>query len=221
MRSVQVPAQRIRLVPLLALWMSLTAGVPAAMGQTATAIWSIQFHGGLFTPIEASGASPMVGMRYCKHYGSHLQGGLSTGWTFKRKTLEAPGEGLQGGESSVELARFDASLVPVMGFMQVDLTGSSRLVPFVGFGAGYEWLSLEAKDHRTGQSSSATYGNLAWETYAGIGWRLTSGVRLNAELFYNGGSLERSVSDPSGRAWREAVGVNGVGARLGVDSNFR
>ena len=67
----------------------------------------------------------------------------------------------------------------------------------------------------------ATYGNIAWETYAGIGLRLTSEVRLNGELFYNGGSLERGVVDSSGRAWREAVDVNGVGLRVGVDSKFR
>ena len=221
MKFVETPAQRVQVVLLLALWMSLSAGVPTASGQGPLDVWSIQFHGGLFTPIEASGASPMIGMRYCKHYGSHVQGGLSTGWTYKRKTLEAPAEGPLGSESSVELARLEANLVPLMGFMQVDLTGKSRLVPFVGFGAGYEWLVLEAKDQRTGQASTAVYGNVAWETYAGIGLRLTNEVRLNGELFYNGGSLERGVSDPSGQAWREAVRVNGAGVRVGVDSNFR
>jgi hypothetical protein len=70
-------------------------------------------------------------------------------------------------------------------------------------------------------TSTATYGNIAWEGYAGMGLRLTSEVRLNGELFYNGGSLERGVVDASGRSWREAVGVNGVGLRVGVDSNFR
>src|SRR4030095_12658780 len=119
MRSSHVPAQCVRLVPLLALCVSLAVAVPAAIAQNAPEIWSIQLHGGLFAPIEASGTSPTVGMRYCKHFGSHMQGGVLTGLTLKSKSLKAPVDGL-GGESHVELARVDAHMVPVMGFMQID-----------------------------------------------------------------------------------------------------
>ncbi len=220
MRGLHAPAQCVHLVPLLALWLSHVLGVPAAIAQQAPAIWSVQLHAGLFTPIEASGASPSVGMRYGKHYGSHVQGGLLTGWTLKSMKLTAPAEGLQGSNSLVELARVDAHLVPLMGFMQVNFTEKSRLVPFVGIGAGYEWLLVDAKDYRTELKSEADYGSLAWEAYTGVGLRLNSEVRLNGELFYNGGSLERGVSDPSGRAWREAINVNGVGMRVGVDTVF-
>jgi hypothetical protein len=220
MRSLHTSAPRIRLMPMLALWVSLAVGVPVAMAQTPPELWSIQLHGGLFAPIEASGTSPTVGMRYSKHFGSHIQGGLLTGLTVKSKSLEAPDNGLPGSESQVELARVDAHLVPLMGFMQVNLTERFWLVPFVGIGGGYEWLNLNAKDHRTGLESSATYGNVAWETYAGVGLRLTSKVRVNGELFYNGGSLERRVLDTSGREWREGVDMNGVGARVGLDMVF-
>jgi opacity protein-like surface antigen len=220
MRSVHAPAQSVRLVPLLALWISLAVGVPAASAQKAPVYWSIQLDTGLFTPIEAGGASPTFGMRYCKHFGTHLQGGMLTGWTLKSTKVEAAAGGLLGSESSVEVARADASLVPLMGFMQVDFTDRSWLVPFVGIGAGYEWLALTAEDHRTGLTSETNYSNVAWETYAGIGLRLTSKVRLNSELFYNGGSLKRTVLDSSGRVLPEAVDVNGVGARMGLDMIF-
>jgi opacity protein-like surface antigen len=220
MRSVHAPGQSVRLVPLLALWMSLAVGVPAASAQQAPELWSMQLDAGLFTPIEASGASPSVGVRYCKHFGSHLQGGMLTGWTFKNTSVEAPTGGLQSNESHVELARVEARLTPLMMFMQVDLTDRSWLVPFAGIGAGYEWLRVDAEDHRTGQKSVVKYGNVAWEAYTGIGLRLTSRVRLNNELFYNGGSLESSVLDSSGHTWREAVHVNGVGARVGLDMIF-
>lgn len=220
MKSSHGSAQCVRLVPLLALWMSLAVGVPAAQAQIAPNIWSIQLHGGLFTAIDASGASPTVGMRYSKHYNSHVQGGLLTGFTLNTKRLEAPADGLQSRQSHVELARVDTRLVPLMGFMQINLTEKSWLVPLVGIGAGYEWLTLDAKDHRTGQEFTASYGNVAWETYAGIGLRLNSKVRANGELFYNGGSLERRVVDANGLAWREAVDVKGVGVRVGLDMVF-
>ena len=220
MRNLHAPEQSVRLVPLLALWMSFAVCVPVASAQKAPELWSIQLDGGLFMPIEASGASPTVGMRYCKHFGSHVQGGMLAGWTLKGSSVEAPAVGLQSFESHVELARVEARLVPLMGFMQVDLTDRSWLVPFVGIGAGYEWLTLDVEDHRTGLKSEVTYSNVAWQTYTGVGLRLTSKVRLNSELFYNGGWLKRKVLDSGGRTWDEAVDVSGVGARVGLDMIF-
>jgi hypothetical protein len=209
------------LLPLLfALSLSLAFRVPAAIAQTGPELWSIQLDGGLLMLNEARGTSPRIGMRYSKHFTSHVQGGLLTGFAYKGASLEAPAAATPGGESHVELARTDARLVPLMGFMQVDMTDRFWLVPFVGIGAGYEWLRLITKDHRTGLESMVTYGNIAWEGYAGAGVRLTSRVRVNGELFYNGGSLEARVLDPDGSTWREAIHVNGVGARVGLDMIF-
>src|SRR5262245_37666973 len=220
MKSLHAAAQRVRLPLVLALSASLAFRAPATFAQATPNIWSIQLDGGLLKLNEASGASPRAGMRYSKHYTSHLQGGLLTGFAYKGSKLETATGGTPSGESGVEIARTDARLIPLMGFVQVDLTDRLFLVPFVGFGAGYEWLSLHTKDHRTGQDSTLTYGNLAWESYAGVGVRVTSKVRVNTELYYNGGSLERRVLDPSGDKWREAVHVNGVGARVGLDMVF-
>jgi len=201
--------------------MSLAVGVPAVRAQSSGPdFWSIQLSGGMFAPIEANGASPSAGVRYCKHYGGNLQVGMLSGWTVKSTRLAVPASGSQSLESQVELAQVNAHLVPVMGFMQVDFTDKLFVVPFVGIGAGYEWLVLVAKDHRTGLESKSNYANVAWETYAGVGLRLTSRVRLNSELFYNGGSLKRNILDPSGQTWIEVVHMNGVGARVGLDMIF-
>ena len=200
--------------------MTLALHVPAAIAQTAPELWSIQLDGGLLMLNEARGTSPRVGVRYCKHVTSHVQLGMLTGFAYKASKLEAPVAGTQGVEPQVELARTEARLVPLMGFMQVDLTDRFWLVPFVGVGAGYEWLRLNTIDHRTGEDSRVTYGNIAWESYAGAGVRLTSRVRVNGELFYNGGSLERRFLEPDGSTTREAIHVNGVGVRFGLDMIF-
>lgn len=211
----------MRRVPLLVLGMAVAWGIPAARAQKPPEVWSIQLHGGMFTAIDASGASPTVGMRYAKHFTSHIQGGLLTGLTMKRKSVETPATEPPGNDSSIELARVDAKLVPVMAFMQVNLTEKFFVVPFLGIGAGYEWLVLDIVDHRTGAKHKNKYDNVAWEAYGGVGLRLTRDVRLNGELYYNGGSLERVVKDSSGWPWHEAVHVNGVGARVGLDMNFQ
>jgi len=107
-----------------------------------------------------------------------------------------------------------------MLFLQVNLTEKRFLVPIAGAAAGYEWFMLTANDYRTGQSAKATYANFAWEGWGGLGMRLDKTVRLDGELFYNGGSLERTVTDSSGNSWLEAIDLNGIGARVGLDIQF-
>ena len=51
-----------------------------------------------------------------------------------------------------------------------------------------------------------------------MGIRLDPGLRVDCELFYNGASLERNAPDSGGL--REAVRVNGVGARAGLDISY-
>jgi len=178
----------------------------------------IHLHGGVFAPITANATSPTIGARIGLDLGSHVQLGIMGDWTYKSKNLLEPVDnGLPGFEPQIVLAKVDAHLVPAMVFLQVKLTDKFPLVPYGGVGAGYEWLILKATDYRTGQEAVATYANPAWQTYAGMGLRLSKGVRLDGELFYNGAMLGRDVSDQNGKLWRETVDVNGVGLRVGLN----
>lgn len=210
------------LASLLALWTSLAAFVPAALSQTAAPrpeLWSIQLHTGAYLPRELHVAGQMAGMRYSKHFNSHVSGGLLTSATLISETLDQS-DGSIGYAPEVELARVDAKLYPVMGFLQVDLTDRFFLVPYLGIGAGYEWLVIDALDHRTATSSRATFAGFAWESYGGAGLRLNSRMRVTGELYYNGGLLKRRVVDESGHPWFEAVESNGIGMRVGMDMIF-
>ena len=179
---------------------------------------SIHLYGGLFAPIDVNAPSPTIGMRLGRRLGAHLQGGLLVDWTYERKNLEQPINGLPGLQPHLILARADGQLVPMMLFLEVSLTEKRYLVPYGGIAGGYEWLMLGANDYRNGASASATYSNIAWQGWAGVGIRLDPGLRFDVELNYNGGSLERDATDGSGL--REAVRVNGVGARVGLDISY-
>ena len=219
---VRASAQRVVIAGLLALAMSLAWRVPVAMSQqdnTAPKIWSMQVHGGMFALLDGKGASPMMGVRYCKHYTPQLYGGLLTGYTYKSASLDEPQDPANPGPR-VQLAQVNAQLVPVMGFVQVRLADKRRLVPILGVGAGYEWLAFNVTDYRTGAESRPTYANWAWEAFGGLALRLNSIWRLNGEVFYNGGALERHVVDANGQTWIEDVHVNGVGIRIGPDMDF-
>ena len=182
--------------------------------------YALHLHGGLFAPIDVNSTSPTIGLRLGRFVGPHLQGGLLTGWTFKWKNLEEPVNGLPGLKPHLVLARVDGYLVPAMAFLQVNLTEKRFLAPYAGVALGYEWLTLTANDYRTDQSANLSYANWAWESWAGFGMRLGRDVRVDGELFYNGGSLERDVTDANGQTWREAVDANGVGARVGLEIPF-
>jgi len=189
-------------------------GAPTPKGPKPKAN-SIDLNGGLFVPIDVNAPSPTLGVRLGRRLGAHLQGGLLLGWTYERKNLEQPANGLPGLQPQLILARAEGSLVPAMAFFEVSLTEKRYLVPYGGIAAGYEWLYLHANDYRTGETASTTFANWAWQSWGGIGLRLDQGLRFDVELFYNGGSLERDATDASGL--REAVVVNGVGARVGLD----
>ena len=244
-RSSLASSRGARFLSLLISWMSIAGGLLAATSANAgPRDWlaqsysgndsvgygrviipkytthSLHLHGGLFRTIDGDATSPTVGLRYGRHLGSHLQGGVLAGWTYKRKNLEQPVESFPGVDPRIVLARVEGHLVPAMLFLQVNLTEKRFLVPYAGIAAGYEWFQLQATDYRTDESTKATYANLAWEGWGGIGMRLGEDLRLDGELFYNGGSLERDVTDSSGRSFKEAIDANGIGARVGLDILF-
>ncbi len=196
---------------------AMPASSPPAPARPKPKANSIHLYGGLFSPIDVNAPSPTLGVRLGRRLGAHLQGGLLVDWTFQRKNLEQPINSLPGLQPHLILARADGHLVPAMAFFEVSLTEKRFMVPYGGIAAGYEWLFLKASDYRTGETASAKYANWAWQGWAGLGIRLDPGLRVDFELSYNGGSLERDVTDSSGQSWREAVRVNGVGARVGVD----
>jgi hypothetical protein len=179
---------------------------------------TIHLHGGVFAPINANATSATFGARIGFNLGSHVLLGVLADWSFKSKSLLEPAtSGLPGFRPKTLLAKVDAHLIPAMAFLQVRLTDKFPLVPYAGVGAGYEWLILRAIDYRTDESKLATYGNVAWQGYGGLGLRLSKGLRLDGELFYNGGVLVRNVDGQNGERLRETVNVNGVGVRVGLD----
>ena len=193
-------------------------GLYAEMWTPRTKTGAIHLHGGLFAPISANATSATLGARIGVNLGSHMLLGVLADWSFETKSLtQAVASDLPGLHPKTVLAKVDAHLVPAMLFLQVKLTDKFPVVPYGGVAAGYEWLILNANDYRNGATAEATYSNLAWQSYAGVGLRLSRGLRLDGELFYNGAFLERDVVDQNGVTWTEGVNANGVGARFGVN----
>jgi opacity protein-like surface antigen len=108
-------------------------------------------------------------------------------------------------------------LIPAMAFLQLTPWPQAHLSPYAGIGAGYEWLRSSANDYDTGYSFHAGYSNWAWQTFAGMGIRLSRELRLDGEAFYNAGQLGRDIHDSNGILGREVVNVDGAGIRCGLN----
>lgn len=176
---------------------------------------SIHLYGGVYAPTDANAPSPTIGVRLGRRLGGHLTGGLLVDMTFERRNVEEPINGLPGLQPKLVLGRATGQLMPAMAFLEVNLTETRFMVPYAGVGAGYEWLTLKAENYQTGESATATFANFAWQGWVGMGMKLDQGLRVDFELSYNGGSLERD--SPTVAGLREAVSVSGVGARVGLD----
>jgi hypothetical protein len=205
-------------------------GAPSDSGRTYARVYypryrtgALHLHGGAFTPINGTSSSATIGLRLGINVGTPLLLGVRTGWIYHSKSLydtnTATGRDISL-DPKVVRATGTAHLVPAMLFLQVTLTEKFFLVPYMGLGAGYEWLVLRARDHVTEFDTTVTYANPAWEAYAGMGLKISEGLRFDTEVFYNGGSLGRDVIDGNGLTRREVVDVDGVGARIGLHITF-
>ena len=232
-RVLHAASHRARRVVVLAASISAALAAPlfaaSASGADSTLshaeIWTprtktgtIHFHGGLFAPLNGHATSATFGTRLGFNMGSHMLIGGMADWAFNSKSLTQPVDSdLPGIKPRVIQATVDAQLIPAMAFIQVKLTDKFPIVPYAGIAGGYEWFILRATDYRSGASANRTYDNWAWQSYGGVGLRLSQGLRLDGELFYNGAMLTRKVDDPSGIVLNEGVDLRGVGARVGVD----
>jgi opacity protein-like surface antigen len=190
----------------------------ANMHEPRTHTGAIHLHGGVWAPIDASVTNAMLGMRIGVNLGEPVLFGVLTGWTYHTKSLyDTVASGPPGLSPRTVLATGTAHLIPAMVFLQVTLTQKLPIVPYAGIAAGYEWLHLAAKDYRTDADTSLTYANLAWEWYAGVGLKLSRSVRVDGEVYYNGASLTRDVPGVNNRTLKEAVDMDGAGARIGLN----
>jgi len=181
----------------------------------------VHLHGGAFSLVNASATSATLGARVGTNMGAPLVLGVMADWIYRAKSIYGLADvGLPGLEPKRVLSTNEAHLVPAMAFLQVTLTQKYPLVPYMGVGAGYEWLILRTIDYRTESHRSITYGNWAWQPYAGMGLKVSNEVRVDGEAFYNAGHLVRDVYDADGARGREVVDVEGAGVRVGLSIGY-
>jgi hypothetical protein len=187
-----------------------------------------QIHVGFLYPIDNFSTGFDGGFRVGPQVDPHIQVGVAMDWWHRSDnkvlnlgTVEAP-----GGTASEQLilSQTTAHLVPILVFVQVSGDENMSIIPYAGFGVGYEWLFLTANDYLTHESFDQTFGGSGWQVWVGAGLPLDWRMRLNAEVLFNGcdvgSDVDVNIEGYGPATVREIVKMNGLGMRLGVSWGF-
>jgi len=120
----------------------------------------------------------------------------------------------------VETRSIDTDLVPLMGIVRVKFPMSPQFQPYVGGGAGYEWLVVQGVDSN-GNSFSNDYAGFGAQLMAGINLAASPTTALYAETVYNFSTVHADFYDPFINAVvRESLDFDGLAFHGGLRLRF-
>jgi hypothetical protein len=123
-------------------------------------------------------------------------------------------------KTTVPTAEVSSSLVPALGILELRIP-TPGLQPYVGAGAGYEWLFVDGDDFVNNTHFSDTFGGFGWQGFGGIDLAINEKARLSAEAFWNQSDVSRHFVDPiSGFEVKQQINVRGGGIRGGLSFAF-
>ena len=187
-----------------------------------------QVHVGFFDPTDNFSTGFEGGVRMGPQVDPHVQIGLGLDWWHKSEssTMDLGTVTVPGGSGSerLVLSKTSADLLPILAFVQVSGDENMPVIPYGGFGVGYEVLFISADNYLTNESFSQTFGGFGWQAWGGAGIPLDGRTRVNGEVFYNGSEVGSDVDvilpDIGPATVRDVVSMNGLGMRLGISWGF-
>jgi hypothetical protein len=219
--------------PTLALATPFAGGVayrPRAYRSRASVMpTTTQVHIGFFDPTDNFSTGFVGGFRIGPQVDPHVQIGLAMDWWHRSESttmdLGSYPLPLGSGSQQIVLSRTSADLMPIRAFVQVSGDENMPIIPYGGFGVGYEWLFVSADYFgEPRRSFDQTFGGFGWQLWGGAGLPLDGRTRLNGEVFYNGSEVgsdvDEDIPDLGPATVRAVVKMNGLGMRFGVSWGF-
>ena len=123
--------------------------------------------------------------------------------------------------TTVTSVQNESNLWPLMATLEFHASTGGSLDPYVGGGAGWEFLDVKAFDYNTGLSYDANYDGFGYQAFGGLRLPLGGRAKLSAEAYWNGSTVSRKIFDPNlGLEVEEQVNVDGFGGRGGLSFAF-
>jgi len=230
--STTVVAAQVTAPPTLALVTPFAGGVgyrPRAYRSGASVMpTTTQIHIGFFDPTDDFSTGFVGGFRMGPQVDPRVQVGLAMDWWHKSEstTMDLGSYDLPVGSGSerIVLSKASADLLPILAFVQVSGDENMPVIPYGGFGAGYEVLFVSDDNYRTSESFDQTFGGFGWQVWGGAGIPLDGRTRINGEVFYNACEVGSDVDIDHPTLGlvtvRDVVQMNGLGMRVGISWGF-
>lgn len=120
----------------------------------------------------------------------------------------------------IQTQSVNTDLVPLMGIVRVKFPITSQFQPYVGGGAGIEWLVVEGVDQQ-GFSFSNDYSGFGAQVMAGVNLAASSSTALYAETVYNVSTVHADFFDETVNAVvRESLDFDGLALHGGLRIRF-
>ena len=119
----------------------------------------------------------------------------------------------------VEADNVNTDLLPLMGFFRLKIP-KAAIQPYVGAGAGWEWMTVEGVDN-LGYAFHNDYDGFGAQFFGGMNLKLGSGVALYGEALYNLSTVSAEYFDPMfGVTIKDQIDMDGVAAHGGLRFRF-
>jgi opacity protein-like surface antigen len=142
----------------------------------------------------------------------------STGGSEFVTTFEDPA-GNQG-RRVVQTDEITTDLVPLMAFLRVRFPMGQGIEPYVGAGAGWEWLQVEGIDS-DGFAFSDDYDGFGAQFFGGMNFSVGPNTALYGEVLYNASTVSADFYDPFyGVDVRDEIEMDGAGFHAGLRLRF-
>ncbi|MGH7680717.1 MAG: outer membrane protein [Candidatus Eiseniibacteriota bacterium] len=156
--------------------------------------------GGLFDPVHQPGDGFYGVVSGGSEVGKALDVGVQLSWYHRGTHGEEFGSSYVGPggniiQTSLQTQSVDTDLLPLMGIVRLRIPIGPGFQPYVGGGAGYEWLFIQGIDNN-GYAFSNDYGGFGAQAMAGVTMMASSTVGLYGEAVYNWTDVEADFYDP-------------------------
>jgi len=181
--------------------------------------------GGLFDPMKQPGNGFYGTTTFGTEVGKSMDLGVGASWYHRAShgeefttTFQDPAG--NNVEQSVSTQSVNTDLVPLMGIVRLKFPTPQQFQPYVGGGAGYEWLFVDGVDAQ-GFHFHRDYGGFGAQVMGGVSVMASENTGIYGESVYNFTTVSNDLFDPNlNTTVHESLNMDGLAIHGGLRFRF-
>jgi len=181
--------------------------------------------GGLFDPMKQPGNGFYGTASVGTEVGSSLDLGVLGSWYHRAShgdelVTTFKDEAGNNVEQTVQTQSVNTDLVPLMGIIRLKFPTPQQFQPYVGAGAGYEWLFVDGVDAQ-GFQFHRDYGGFGAQVMGGVSVMASENTGIYGEAAYNFSTVSNDFFDPNlNTTIHESLDMDGLAIHGGLRFRF-